>query len=201
MTTSSNDCKMTADEFIAWAMERPETEHCELIEGKITSMRRPWVGLVRGRWKACRTLEAAVEAAGLRCEVFISGMALQVDDETVYIPDALLRCGKRLEDDAVKITDLLIVVDVVAPGSHKADTSNMLLDYARLPTLQHYLIVNTVRRHVLWYGRDEDELRLRSVLRPGDIMHLTPTDLMVEVADFFEDQARRLDQIRPGVIR
>jgi hypothetical protein len=29
---------MTSDEFIAWAMEQPETEHYELIDGEVVAM-------------------------------------------------------------------------------------------------------------------------------------------------------------------
>jgi Uma2 family endonuclease len=30
--------RMTADEFIAWAMEQPEGEHYELVAGEVVSM-------------------------------------------------------------------------------------------------------------------------------------------------------------------
>ena len=49
---------------------------------------------------------------GLRCEAFPDGMAVRVDDATVFEPDALVRCGPPIADETVLIVDPIIVVEV-----------------------------------------------------------------------------------------
>ena len=113
--------RMTADEFLAWAMEQPEGEHYELVAGEIVAMapERSVHALVKARiWRA---FDDAIAAAGLRCTAYPDGMAVEVDAETIREPDALVRCGAPLPDEAVRIVDPAIVVEVVPPSSQARD--------------------------------------------------------------------------------
>lgn len=146
---------MSADEFIVWAMERPETEHYELVGGEVVAMapERSSHALTKGR--IFRRLSEAVEKAGLSCEVYPDGMAVQVDAATVYEPDALVRCGDPMPDDAVKVFDPVIIVEVLSPSTRAADTGNKLTDYFRIPSLRHYVLVRTDRRTIVHHERDD----------------------------------------------
>jgi Uma2 family endonuclease len=59
---------MTSDEFIAWAMKRPETEHYELIDGEAVALapERSAHGLTR--FHIARRMADAPEAGNLRIE-------------------------------------------------------------------------------------------------------------------------------------
>ena len=46
-----------------------------------------------------------------------------------------------------------IVVEVISPRTHKVDTTQKLADYFRIPSVMHYLIVNTSRRAVVHHER------------------------------------------------
>jgi Uma2 family endonuclease len=106
-------------------------------------------------------LRAAVAEAGLPCEAFIDGMAVRVDEATVYEPDVLLRCGPPLADDCVEIGDPLVVVEVLSPSIRHKDTGGKLDDYFRVAPVRHYLIVKTTNRTVIHHSRDD-----RGELRP-----------------------------------
>ena len=108
--------RMTADEFIAWAMEQPEGEHYELVAGEVVSMAPERVAHGRTKFRVARRLAEAVEAAQLDCEVLGDGMTVQVDADTIYEPDALVRCGPPLDDNATRVFDPLILVEVVSPS-------------------------------------------------------------------------------------
>jgi Uma2 family endonuclease len=101
-----------------------------------------------------RRLADAIEAAGLPCTAYPDGMAVQVDGATVYKPDALVRCGPPLPDDAVKVTDPLIVVEVLSPSSRARDVGAKLADYFRLESARHYLILRTEDRTIIHHERD-----------------------------------------------
>ncbi len=125
--------RMTADAFIAWAMQQP------------------------GRYE-------------LPCEAFVDGMAVQVDDHTVYQPDALVRRGPPLPPNTVRLSDPMIIVEVISPSTSARDTGYKLADYFRLPSLQHYLIVHIESRSITHHARGGDGLILTRILRETPLL-------------------------------
>jgi Uma2 family endonuclease len=146
---------LSSEEFIAWAMTRPEGERYELVAGEIVAMAPERAAHARLKFRIARRLAEAIEAAGLNCEVFTDGMAVQIDAATVYEPDALVRCGPDLNDAAVKVLDPVIVVEVLSPSSRARDAGAKLADYFRLPSLRHYLILKTENQTAIHHFRDE----------------------------------------------
>ena len=123
---------MTADDFIAWAVEQPKRPRYELVAGELVLMAPERAAHARVKGAVWRALDDALRAARLPCEAYLDGMAVKVDDSVVYEPDALVRCGEPLPDDAVKVTDPMIVVEVLSPSSLARDTGAKLEDYFRL---------------------------------------------------------------------
>ncbi len=119
-----------ADDFIAWAMDRPAEARWELAHGGLVAMERG--AHARAKLRLAERLSEAVCKAGLACEVFVAGMAVQADETTAHEPDALVRCGPPSLDGAVKITDPVIVVEVVSRSSRARDTGAKLADYMRI---------------------------------------------------------------------
>jgi Uma2 family endonuclease len=176
--------RMTADEFLDWAMAQPEGARYELVTGEVVAMAPERA--VRGRAKvaAFDALRAGVVEAGLPCEAFVDGMAVRVDETTVFEPDVLLRCGPPVPDECIEIRDPVIVVEVLSPSSTSRDTGGKLDDYFRIPSVRHYLIVETANRTVIHHRRDDaGELQIR-ILRDGTIA-LQPPGLSLAVASLF----------------
>ena len=48
-------------------------------------------------------------------------MAVEIDEHTIYEPDALVRCGTPLPPDAIKLNDPVIVVEVLSPSTSARD--------------------------------------------------------------------------------
>ena len=159
---------MTAEAFLAWATRQPQ-ERYELAAGEVVRMAAERAGHARTKLRVARLLESAVRPSGLACEVFGDGMAVLVDERTVYEPDAMLRCGVRLDDDAVIVTDPVLVVEVVSPSSASIDTGAKLADYFRIPSVQHYLIVRTRDRTVIQHSRIAAGGILTRIVRDGPI--------------------------------
>lgn len=160
---------MTSDEFIAWAMQQPEGQRYELVGGEIVGMAPERVVHVRLKLRVARRMAEAVEAAGLPCEVFTDGVTVRVDEDTAYEPDALLRCGVSLPDDAIIIPDPMIVVEVTSPSTQALDAGSKLADYFRLPSLRHYLIVRTKSRVAILHSRDDAGTITTRIIRDGPI--------------------------------
>ena len=162
--------RMTSDAFIAWAMERPRGERYELVAGEVVAMapERSAHALTKGR--VFRRLAEAIEAARLTCTAYPDGMAVEIDDATTYEPDVLVRCGPPLPDDAVKVTDPVIVVEVLSPSTRARDAGAKLEDYFRLPSVRHYLIVKTENRTVIHHARDAAGNIATRIIRNGSIV-------------------------------
>jgi Uma2 family endonuclease len=175
--------RMTADEFIAWATGQPQ--RYELIAGDIVAMSPERAGHTRLKHRVWLSLRNALRQRGLACEALGDGASVRVDDETVYEPDTLVRCGEPVSDDSIEIADPVIVVEVVSPSSRSLDAGAKLDDYFRLASVRHYLIVNGKNRTVIHHGRAEDGRIETSVIRSGALA-LDPPGIAVET--FFEDR-------------
>jgi Uma2 family endonuclease len=108
-------------------------------------------------------------------------MAVAIDATTIYEPDALVRYGPAVPPDTVKLTDPVIVMEVLSPSTRARDHGDKLIDYFRLPSVQHYLIVRTEDRAIIHHARNPDGIILTqfvrdAVLRP-DPPGLTVTGL------------------------
>ncbi len=175
--------RMTVPEFLAWA-ETQEKGRYELVRGEIVAMAPERAEHVRAKQRALRSLETAIARAGVGCEAFVDGLAIVVDDETSYEPDALANCGERIADNTMVAPHPVIAVEVLSPSTREIDKSVKLADYFRVPGLSHYLIIDLGRRHVLHYRRQPDETIMVAIVKEGEIA-LDPPGIAVVVASFF----------------
>lgn len=176
--------RMTSDEFIEWSMARPDGERYELVEGEVVSMASERLSHARVKHRIAQALEGAVGRAGLLCEVFPDGMAIEIDNGSVFEPDAQLRCGDPLPGETVKITDPMLVVEVVSPSSGARDAGAKLEGYFRISSVRHYLIVKTENKTVIHHFRDQEDRLQTRICRQGDLT-LDPPGITVPIAAFF----------------
>jgi Uma2 family endonuclease len=127
--------RMTADEFIAWAMENPDAGRFELLGGEVIAMAAERLAHARAKGRAFRALADAIERGALPCEAFADGVAVRVAADTVFEPDALVRCGPPLPDETVLLSDPVIVVEVLSRSIRALDAGGKLGGYFRLPSV------------------------------------------------------------------
>jgi Uma2 family endonuclease len=175
--------EFTADEFIAWALEQP-TGRFELDNGVVVPMAPERVNHGRAKAQAWLALRLAIAARGLACEALPDGTTVRIDDRTVYEPDALVRCGPPLPGNAIEADDPVIVVEVVSPSSRGIDKGAKLVSYFSLPSVRHYLMVDTDRRAVVHHHLVEDGRIESRILNEGPLT-LDPPGLTIEVQDVF----------------
>lgn len=162
--------RMTTDEFIAWAMEQPETKHYELFDGEILVMPPERSAHALTKAHVWRRLTEAIEARNLPCQAYPDGMVVEIDDHSVYEPDALVRCGAPLAPNAVKLSDPTIVVEVLSPSTSARDVGAKLVGYFQLPSLRHYLIVRHENRTIVHHERGDDGVIVTRIVREGPIL-------------------------------
>lgn len=175
--------RMNFDEFMAWYKQ--QEGHWELHDGVPVRLHDPargqveQAGHVRAKHRIVRSLEDAIARAGCDCEALGDGMSVKIDDNVSYEPDALVYCGPLVEDDALVVPNPVIIVEVLSPSTAYKDTSDKLVDYFRLPTVEHYLVIDPKNGLVTHHFRDGRHVSQRAV--HGNKLQLTPPGIMVEL--------------------
>ncbi len=182
MNTQPKPARMTADEFLVWAEMQPH--RYELVNGEVVRMAPERVDHGRVKLQTTIALQTAIAARPFACEALISGVGVRIDDATVYEPDVLVRCGDRLPGDATEIADPVILVEVVSPSAGSVDSSTKLPDYLRLPSLRHYLVVDTAARAVTHYRVEASDLANARIIQSGSVV-LDPPGIEIEVGQIF----------------
>ena len=177
------DLVMSRDEYRSWAMAQP-TGRYERVDGRVEAMAPERASHAKRKAMVWLTLRQAVAAAGLSCEVYPDGMTIEVDDND-YEPDAVVRCGESLSDDAITIPDPLIIVEVLSPGTRRVDLTVKLAAYFQIPTVRHYLVFWATERRVIHHMRGEDGSDIHTrILISGPIV-LDPPGVTITVEEVY----------------
>ena len=175
---------MTADAFLAWSERQTSDARHELLDGRVYAMAAERVVHARTKNAITRCLESAIAGSGLPCEAFVDGMAVRVDDETVFEPDVLVRCGSRLPDEATVIVDPIIVVEVASPSTQRIDALLKLTRYFGNASIMHYLIVLPNEHRILHHRREESD-RIETTIYSAGRLRLDPPGLDLDLAAVF----------------
>ncbi|MGH7156105.1 MAG: Uma2 family endonuclease [Acetobacteraceae bacterium] len=175
--------RMTSDEFIAWAMQRDDGRRYELVAGEVVAMAPERAAHARAKLRITRKLADVVKAAGLPCEVFADGPVVQVDAATAYEPNATVRCGEPIPDDATSIADPMIVVEVLSLSSRAWDSGAKLADYFRVPSVTHCPIITTERRTIIHHAQQPDGGIVTSLIPHDGVVRLDPPG--IEIREVF----------------
>jgi Uma2 family endonuclease len=174
--------RMNVNEFLAWTERQPDEQRYELVDGKIIAMAGDSVRHNRTKFSAARALDDAVRAAGLPCVVFVDGVGVTINDNTLRIPDVLVQCGAEPDPDALTVDAPLIVVEVVSPSSERDDIETKLVDYFSVASIHHYLIIYSEKRVIVHHQRNGRGTLDTRIARPGEDIALNPPGMTVAVA-------------------
>jgi Uma2 family endonuclease len=176
--------RLTVPEFLSW-VETQDRGRFELVRGDVVAMAPERAEHVQAKLAAAVALREAVRRAGVDCQAFVEGLSVVSDDETTYVPDALVTCGAVVARSSLVAPHPVIVVEVLSPSSARIDTTTKLADYFRVPGLIHYLVIDLGRRHAVHYRRLADGTFTHAIVRDGEIL-FDPPGIVVAVASLFE---------------
>jgi Uma2 family endonuclease len=175
--------RMTVDEFLVWAEAQPE-QRFELVHGQPIAMSPERARHAEAKAEIYVALRGAVRQVALPCHVLPDGMTIRIDDQTAFEPDALVYCGARIDGDDVEVPNPVIVVEVLSPASVKYDSGAKLAGYFKVPSIQHYLMVDPAARLIVHHARQDDATILTRIVSEGHL-DLTPPGLAVPLSDVF----------------
>lgn len=173
---------MTVDEFLAWA-ERQDGRW-ELYNGIPYLLAPERAGHAEVKFAIQTELVKGIRKAGVPCHMLPDGATVRVSQHAAHEPDALVYCGAKLPPDALEVPEPVIVVEVASPSTRKIDASLKLTGYFRLPSVQHYLIIDPDGPPLVHHRRQTDATILTTIVHHG-VITLTPPGIDVEVAEIF----------------
>jgi Uma2 family endonuclease len=177
--------RMSRQEFRKWAEER-EGERYELVAGEPVAMAPERVihALLKARiWQA---LDREIRRHDLKCQALPDGITIEIGEDYDYEPDAIVNCGDRLSPDAISAPSPVVVVEVLSPRTRARDAGAKLADYFTLPSVRHYLLVNTDRRAVIHHRRGGDGDIQTRIVSSGTIA-LDPPGITLDVDEIYAD--------------
>ncbi len=180
--TVLTESRMTVDEFLAWAQERPG--RYELFRGEVFPMSPETIGHVKAKYAIYTALFTAIRQSGHPCHVLGDGATVRVDIGTAYEPDALVYCGPERPLSDVEVPDPVILVEVLSPSTRQLDASVKLTGYFRLPSVAHYLIVDPAEPTIVHHSRKPGDDIVTRVVTEG-IIRLDPPGLQIALADIY----------------
>lgn len=174
----------TARPFLEWSAG--QEKRFELENGEIVEMSAERARHALMKQAAASALHTGIAAAGLDCTVFPDGMAVVIDDRHVRLPDAAVQCAP-VDLDAMVLDQPIILVEVTSPSSVYRDETHKLIEYFRVPSVAHYLLLSPDQRVVVHFKRGSDPSRIETRILSEGKIDLTPPGFSVSVADLLGD--------------
>lgn len=155
--------RYTREEFLAWETE--QDGRWELLDGVIKMMAGGSVAHNRIAGNVFMALQPAALRRG--CEAFQQNQKLAPDgEEDVVYPDVFVTC-RTLRGQEQLVGGASVVVEVVSKTSGDDDHRRKLRLYQELPELRHYLVVESDRRQVTHFFRQDGSTPWQRVVLTG----------------------------------
>jgi len=132
--------KMTVAEFLHWE-DGTDTRY-ELVDGTVFAMAPPAPahGFLAAR--LCARIEAALRSRP-PCMVQIEAGVTRPDlDDTCYVADLAVSCTPLLPGQQL-LSEPILVVEVLSPGTAVYDRQTKVADYRRISSVQEILLIDS----------------------------------------------------------
>lgn len=183
MTLAHRPARYTLEEYVR--IENSSNLKHEYFDGRIFAMGggTPEHGLRAARVIASLTSQLR----GKRCNVYTSDVRIRVvATGLVTYPDALVVCGamERDAEDRLALTNPVVVVEVLSPGTEAYDRGDKLAHYQTIPSLHEVVLVCHDRRWIEVWQRERDGWR---AIGSAGSVELPSIGCILDVGDVFAD--------------
>lgn len=176
--------RMTVDEFLTWSV-RQEKGRYELQDGWVIMQQSQNVAHLRVKGRILVMLHAAIGVAQVSCYALPDGATVRIAPRTAYEPDVLVAPLPMPDDASLEVPNPVIVVEVLSPSSTRRDLVDKLAGYFQVPSIVHYLVLDSDEKEIIWHRRAAAAWELPAVLKDG-VLRLDPPGIEIAVADVFK---------------
>ena len=180
---------MDLDDFEELLADKPRDEKWELIGGRVVKM------MTGARWEhhfiiqnMNFALSSQLRAKGSPCRVFTEAFRLKERSlETSVLPDLMVHCGP-LPPGASSLDAPTVLVEVMSTGSVGRDRVEKWQIYRKLPSLQHYVLVERDKPVIEVFDRaGEAWFKERMIEGLDAVLDLSALDLTIPLAEIYRD--------------
>ncbi|KAB2849056.1 MAG: Uma2 family endonuclease [Hyphomicrobiaceae bacterium] len=176
--------RMTVDEFLRWC-QRQERGRFELQDGRVIMQQAQTWGHAKLRMQVYVALTRAIARQGAPLFAAPDGMTVRIDEATAYEPDALIAPLPEPVGQALEIPNPVVVVEVLSPSSEKRDLEEKVAGYARVPTIEHYLILDPGAGVVMHLTRATMQAGAEPRRVSEAVLRLDPPGIELAIAELF----------------
>ena len=180
MSASEPKTFLTPEKYLA--IERAADFKSEYYDGQMYAMSGARVPHIR----IVGNLQASLRD-GL-CEVLANDMRVSINDEAFVYPDLVIVCGEpRLRD--AEFDNLLnpqVVIEILSPSTAKWDRGGKFAHYQRLPSLQHYVLVDQAYPGIERFDRQADGSWPSTLIHwPDGVLTLDSVGVAIPLTDVY----------------
>ena len=124
--------------------------------------------------------------AGSACQVFVTGMKLQLADNTVLYPDVMVTCDRADLHADLPMRAPTLVIEVLSPSTQAYDRSQKFALYRRLASLKEYILIDPEALRVEGFRREPDDRWVRVDMSQDAMMDCASVACAVPLAQVFE---------------
>jgi Uma2 family endonuclease len=173
----------TIEEFLSWASA--QDGRYEFDGSRPVPMGGASARHSRVTTNICAALRSRLRASP--CAYFGPGLGIQTIGSKVRYPDALITCTK-FPDTAQLAPDAQIVFEVLSPTSGRTDRIEKVREYAAVPSMRRYVILETRSAGLLVLHRENPgDAWTAGVLTIEDTLSLPEIGIEIPVTEFYED--------------
>ncbi|MBE9040609.1 Uma2 family endonuclease [Oscillatoriales cyanobacterium LEGE 11467] len=183
MDAAHCDRPLTAIEYLAWEASQ-EIRH-EFIDGVVVAMTGGSLSHNDLTVKLILEIAPQVQPKGCRAQVSDAKVFVNATGNYFY-PDLVVSCDRRDRDAQQSLQFPCLIIEVLSPSTAAKDRGKKLRNYRTIPTLQEYVLVDTVQVFVERYRRSCDLWTYRSY-EAGDVVLFESIDVSIEVDRLYEN--------------
>jgi Uma2 family endonuclease len=180
MSTLRDDVSMTVEQFLAFTETRPDEERWDHIDGEPVLKPSPSYGHQKLGGNLYLALHRA-EEAGVLWEV-LPGLGAKLSPRSMPVPDVLVRPVERI--DGHWCDDMIVAFEVLSPSSRSRDLNWKRQNYATLPSLQHYVVLQQSKVEVRSYDRSNGWTEAR-ITDPQAVLRLYALGIALPLARLY----------------
>lgn len=176
--------RISVEAYIA-SEERAEVRH-EYVDGQLI----PMPGTTDIHNLICQRITFTLwqMLKSTTCKVFMENVKVQITNAKHYTyPDVFVTCDTRdLESPYIKKYPS-VIIEVASPSTKVYDKTDKFLDYRKIASLRHYLVVDTDRELVECFStKDGKEWNSEIYTSKNEIISLTAIGVNLSLSAIYE---------------
>jgi Uma2 family endonuclease len=182
---ASEDAYISPDTYLKLEEQSP-IKH-EYIDGHIYAMAGASDPHVTIAGNLFASLLAHLRGTG--CRVFISDMKARIESiNRFYYPDVMITCDQRDQGTSTYKRFPCLIIKVLSDSTEAFDRGDKFTDYRNLESLREYVLVNTKRKQVECFRRNDQGLWvLQAYTSVDSTFRLESVDFEGEMAELYEE--------------